>query len=145
MNRSECAALALNRLEPGIMLIFNGQAYAKSDKEFTESLFRPINGRTCNGFYRKVSDGIKLFRPDWTLDAFIIDRQSEKFVVSAPTVNGKPRHMFACSICTEKWLGPNNMGMLATFDAAKNTEWAHPQGARKRNTTKETYFSEGVR
>lgn len=105
------------------MLIFNGKAYAKSDKEFTESLFKPINGRTCNGFYRKVSDGIKLFRPDWALEAFLVDRQNEKFAVSASIVNGKPRYMFACSSYTEKWLGLNNMGMQATFDAVRNIEW----------------------
>ena len=101
------------------MLIFNGKAYAKSDKEFTESLFKPINGQTCNGFYRKLKGGIKLFRPDWTLEAFIVDRANEKFAVSASLVNGKPRYMFGLCSYTERWLGLDGMGMQATFDACK--------------------------
>jgi hypothetical protein len=105
------------------MLIFNGRSYAKNNREFTESLFKPINGRTCNGYYRKVKDGIKLFKPDWTLEAFIVDRQHEKFTVSACVLNGKPRYMFSTCTATEKWLGLDGMGLQAEFDAVKNIQW----------------------
>jgi hypothetical protein len=102
------------------MLTFNGKTYAKSNKEFTESLFKPINGMTCNGFYRKVKGGIKMFRPDWTLEAFIVNRPNEKFVVSASVVNGKPRYMFGLCSYAEKWLGLEEIGMQTTFDTVAN-------------------------
>lgn len=102
------------------MLIFNGKAYAKSDKEFTESLFKPINGQTCNGFYRKVKNGYKLFRQNMVLDAFIVDRPAEGFVVSAGMHNGKTFYMFACSENTASWLGIKNMGMQEEYDACKS-------------------------
>ena len=99
------------------MLTFNGKTYAKSDKEFTESLFKPVNGMTCNGFYRKVKGGIKLFRQNWVIDAFIVDRQNEKFVVSAGMHNGKTFYMFGLNSNAESWLGLSDKGMADTYSA----------------------------
>lgn len=104
------------------MLIFNGKSYAKNDKEFTASLFKPFNGQTCNGYYRKMADGIKLMRQDKTIEAFIVNRSGEKFVVSASDHNGKTRYMYACCSTTEKWLGLSDMGMQDTYNAIRNMQ-----------------------
>lgn len=43
------------------MIILNGKAFAESDKEFTESLFNPINGNTCVGYAKRLKRQVKLF------------------------------------------------------------------------------------
>lgn len=97
------------------MIEFNGKKYAKNDAEFVGSLFDA--GGTCNGFYKRVKNGIRLFDMKHNLAAFIVDRPSEKFIVTAHMQDGKPRYMFGTGSYTEKWLGIESLGMQATFDA----------------------------
>lgn len=42
------------------MLIINNLAFAKNDKEFTNALFKPINGKTCFGFYKVLKHRVLL-------------------------------------------------------------------------------------
>jgi hypothetical protein len=89
------------------MLIFNDRAYCQNDKEFTESLFHPINGRTANGFYERTGGGIRLFNLQHELFAFIKspNKQTEAFVVSAYNYAGQVRYMHALTSTAEKYLG----------------------------------------
>lgn len=102
------------------MIKFNGKKYAKNDREFTESLFDASG--TCNGFYKRIKNGIQLFDMQRNLAAFIVDRPSEKFVVTAHKVEGRARYMFSTCSLTEKWLGIESMSGQAQFDAIKASE-----------------------
>jgi hypothetical protein len=86
------------------MLIFNGKKYAKNDSEFVESLFDASG--TCNGYYKRLKDGVQLFNMQRELTAFIVDRTDRaRFVVSAGMHDGKARYMHGLSSAAEQWLG----------------------------------------
>jgi len=86
------------------MLIFNGKKYAKNDAEFVGSLFDPSG--TCNGYYKRLKHGVKLYNMQRELTAYIVDRSPlERFIVSAGTHAGKDRYMYGLSSTAEQWLG----------------------------------------
>lgn len=104
------------------MLNFNGLNYAKNDKELIESLFN--KGGTCNGFYKVVKGGIKLYRViegGKELEAFIKREPYNSFVVTATQTNGKTRYMFSTTSHTEKWLGLVGVGYMDTINACQDT------------------------
>lgn len=86
------------------MLIFNGKKYAKNDAEFLDSLFDPSG--TCNGYYKRLKHGVKLYNMQRELTAYIVDRSPlERFIVSAGMHDGKARYMYGLSTAAEQWLG----------------------------------------
>lgn len=104
------------------MITFNGLNYAKNDKELVESLFN--KGGTCNGFYKVVRGGIKLYRViegGKELDAFIKREPYNSFVVTANKEGKIPRYMFSTTSHTEKWLGLGDVGYLDTLKACQET------------------------
>jgi hypothetical protein len=102
------------------MLVFNGKKYAKNDAEFVDSLFQ--SGGTCNGYYKRVKHGVKLYDMQRVLTAFIVDNQNtrERFLVTAHTIemNGKnrDRYMFGTTAHTERFLGVQDMGRTAQLE-----------------------------
>ena len=92
------------------MIIFNGKKYAKNEKEFTDSLFE--RDGTCNGFYKILKKGIKIYNIQKELIAFIVNNgYSERFIVSARmTDNNKPRYMFSTMDNDEFYLGLDKLG-----------------------------------
>lgn len=100
------------------MLVFNGMKYAKNDKEFTESLFQ--SGGTCNGFYKKMRNGIRLLDMQGNIRAFIVNNKyNEQFVVSASQTDNGIRYMFSTTTQDEKWLGIDKLGYRDTIEACK--------------------------
>ena len=51
------------------MIIFNDKKYAANESEFTNSLFS--TGGTCNGFYKRMKNGFRLFNLQNELIAFV--------------------------------------------------------------------------
>lgn len=93
-------------------LVFNGKKY------------RQLNGGAigdCNGFYVTQSNGVRLYKPNKKLEAFIVNnRQQGYFVVTASTTSeGVPRFMFSTCSLTEKWLGIEVVGMADTHEMVK--------------------------
>lgn len=82
------------------MLVLNGKKYAKNNNEFMESLF--VAGGTCNGFYKKTKNGVKLYDMQNNLQAFI---RNDGLSVSAFLHEGKMRYMYGMDSRTEAWLG----------------------------------------
>ena len=79
------------------MLIFNGRAFAKNERELDPA---------CHGYYKRVKAGIKLYDCQRKLQAFAVVRgNNERFIVSAYPTDKGDRFMFAASSDTEKWLG----------------------------------------
>ena len=94
------------------MLIFNGKKYAKNNDEFISSLF--VAGATCNGFYKRTKNGIRLFDMQNILQGFIVNnKHNERFIVSASVHDGKVHYMFGASEALEKWLGVFGMSAYA--------------------------------
>lgn len=98
------------------MLIFNGKKYAKSDKEFTKSLFQ--RDGTANGYYKRLKRGIKLYNIQRELIAFIKapSNGDNAFVVSASIKEGKPRYMFALSGLEARYLGTDNLTYMQEIE-----------------------------
>lgn len=66
------------------MLNINNRIFVKSDKEFTNTLFQPVGGKTASGYYKKVKNGVKLFDAQKNIFAFVVDNKfNEQFFVSA--------------------------------------------------------------
>lgn len=103
------------------MFTFNGKQFAKNDDEFTSSLFTP--GGTCQGFYKRTANGVRLYDMQRELTGFIVDnKHNERFIVSAGTNSeGRAFFMNGASSSLEQWLGVLNMSgseERALIDAA---------------------------
>lgn len=93
-------------------LIFNGKAYAD------------LKGGTLgtgNGFFVRQSNGVRLYKADRKLEAFIVsdDRQGYFVVSASANCEGVPRFMFSTCSLTEEWLGIEDMGLSQTHDLVK--------------------------
>ena len=102
------------------MITFNGNKFAKTESEFTNSLFE--SGGTCLGYYRKVKGGIKLLDHNKELFAFIVSRGHESFIVSATQKKGKRAvYMFSTSSIDDKKLGLDKLAYSEVISACKDT------------------------
>ena len=75
------------------MINFNGKRYAKNKSEF---------GPMCNGYYRRIRNGLQIFNTQRELTAFI---HEQGFVVNAFMYEGRARYQFGTSEETEIFLG----------------------------------------
>lgn len=82
------------------MLEFNGSTYARTNAEMVESLFK--NGKTCAGFYKRITGGFQLFNLQRELFAFVDPVRA--LVVSAYMTASGARYMFSTCSQTEKTL-----------------------------------------
>jgi hypothetical protein len=89
------------------MLNINNVIFTKNSNEFIETLFKPINGCTAYGTYKRVKGGIKLLDAQGKLFAFVVNNKySEKFIVSASKLeNGKTHYMYGLDSFTERVFG----------------------------------------
>lgn len=88
--------------------------------------FQPITSRKgdvaieAHGYYRSGPNGIHLYKPDGSLEAYIVNNPHQgRFVVSASSHQGVPRYMHSTSTLTERWLNMAAMGPIAEDDAIK--------------------------
>jgi hypothetical protein len=104
------------------MIIINKQAYAKNDAEFTDSLFNPINGKTCAGFYKQVKGGVKLYDAQKQIFAFVVNNKfNEQFFVSARKLdNGKTYYMHSLTDAGIQKLGFTELGYIAESNMARD-------------------------
>ena len=101
------------------MITFNGNKFAKTKSEFTNSLFE--SDGTCFGYYRKVNGGIKLLDHNKELFAFIVGRWYESFIVSATQKKGeRARYMFSTSSIDDKKLGLDKLDYSEVISACKH-------------------------
>ena len=101
----------------------NQEMKMNSKMAFANKLYAPLNGQEfadCNGFYKKMPNGILLYKLSGDLAAFIVtnDRQGY-FPVTASMQHGCPRYMHSTCSITDKWLGIDELGYMATHDAVK--------------------------
>lgn len=88
--------------------------------------FLPIGSRKhdvaieAHGYYRSGPNGVHLYKPDGSLEAYIVNNQRQgRFVVSASSHQGAPRYMYSTSTLTENWLNMQGMGRMAEDDAIR--------------------------
>lgn len=96
------------------MIILYGKKYAKTEKEFTETLFQADG--TANGFYKVLKAGIYLSDMQGNERAFV--RHDGLGPVTVAKHDGKRRYMFSTSTRDEKWLGVPD-SYTATVNGAK--------------------------
>lgn len=103
------------------ILIFNGYRFSKLTQNAVCE---------CHGFYKKSRVGISLYKPTGELEAFIVNNSHQGyFVVTASTRNGQPFYMHSTCSLTEKWLGLENMGLMATSDAILAIQFVNDEDA----------------
>ena len=94
-----------------------------TEAEFTETLFKPINGKTACGYYKKVpSGGIKLFKGNGELFSAIVDNKyNEQFFVTArKQQDGKTFYMFGLSTPDVEFLGLDKLSYSENINLARN-------------------------
>lgn len=102
------------------MILFNGRKFARTESQFTESLFQ--SGGTCLGYYREVKGGIKLLDHNKDLFAFIVNKPFETFIVSATQKKGeRARYMFSTSTDTDRILGIDKLKYSEVIKTCKDT------------------------
>ena len=102
------------------MITFNGFKFAKTEKEFSASLF--ATGSTCFGFYRERKNGIILMDHQKNVVAFIAFDRSISFLVTAwKNENGKVSCMFSATEETEKMLNLQDKGYMEKLDLCSDT------------------------
>lgn len=82
------------------MIELYGKRYARTAREFTDSLFNPAG--TANGFYKVTRAGIYLSDMQGKERAFI--RRDGLGPVTVARHDGKRRYMFSTSSLDESWL-----------------------------------------
>ena len=84
------------------MLNINGKIFVKN---IADTLFNPINGKTADGEYKVYKNGIRIYKANGELFAYIATHDFAPFIVTAYMRNGKPRYMFALSTLDELFFG----------------------------------------
>jgi hypothetical protein len=84
------------------MLDINGKIFVK---DITETLFNPINGKTADGEYKIYKNGIRLYKHNGELFAYIATHDWKPFIVSCAMQGKKPRYQFALSSLDEMYFG----------------------------------------
>ena len=98
-------------------ILFNGLVFVKSKKDLINTLFNPIQGKTAHGLYEKTSSGYKLYKPDGSLEAFIVDNNKQgRFIVSAYYDGTAERFMFGTATLTEEWLGIADLSCSEVYE-----------------------------
>ena len=96
-------------------MIIAGKYYAPNKSAMLDTLFNPINGRTANGYYRRVKHGIRLYNVQGTLFAYIAMHEARPFIVSASTLdNGKVWYMQGLSSLDREYMGLDKLGYTQT-------------------------------
>lgn len=101
------------------MIEINGKAFARTDKEFTESLFRPSG--TCAGFYRIRKNSVLFLDMQKQPFAHLTrNKHKETIFGNARSLDGKVFYQAALSTRNESIFGLAGLGYLAQLDAAEN-------------------------
>lgn len=86
------------------MITISGKKYARTDAEFTASLFNP--GGTCSGFYKPRKNGVLLMDMQKEPFAFVVNNKyKEVFFVSARAEGNKIRYFHSTTSADEATLG----------------------------------------
>lgn len=98
------------------ILTFNGNSFT-TQKEFADSLFNPLNGKTASGFYKITKDKILFHKADGELFAAFVKNSKFTGIVSATKQNGKTWYMQAlCSYDANKWFGITDWKLGKAFE-----------------------------
>lgn len=98
------------------ILTFNGN-YFVVQKEFTNTLFNPLNGKTASGFYKITKDKILFHKADGELFAAFVKNAKFTGIVSATKQNGKIWYMQAlCSYDANKYFGITEWKLEKAFE-----------------------------
>jgi len=84
------------------MITFNTKQYAANDSEFTDSLFS--TGGTCNGFYKRMKRGYRLFNIQHELIAFIRVTVEPMLMSATKQTDGQIWYSYT-NTKTEEYLG----------------------------------------
>ena len=102
------------------MITFNGFKFAKTEKEFSASLFD--TGSTCFGFYRGRKNGIILMDHQKNVVAFIAFDGSISFLVTAwKNEKGQISCMYSATDETEKMFNLRGKGYIEKLDLCSDT------------------------
>ncbi|CAB4241026.1 hypothetical protein UFOVP22_46 [uncultured Caudovirales phage] len=84
------------------MIVFNSKQYAANDVEFVDSLFTPLG--TCNGYYKRMKRGYRLFNIQHELIAFVRLNDEPMLMSAKKQSDNKVWYSYPNSL-TEKYLG----------------------------------------
>lgn len=103
------------------MITVNGKKFAKTQKEFMETLFSDAG--TANGFYKVLKNGVRLYNIQNEPFAFIYDNGfCNRGVVTCRKHGTGHRYLFTLIDCDCKLLGlENNPGLRVLSDIAEDT------------------------
>ena len=100
----------------------NDKIFVSKSSDIVKTLFNPIEGRTADGHYKVLKNGIKLYKANGELFAFIVTHESRynPFIVSAWLYNGKTRYQYALTTNDEQHLGFTGLSPLQERDLILN-------------------------
>lgn len=98
--QAKTMADARSELEGRIVLVFNGLRFLELSSK------ADLLANRAHGFYSQFPNGINLYKPDRTLEAFLVtSRERGHFAVTATRqVCGAVRYMMSTTSSTEQWL-----------------------------------------
>lgn len=105
------------------MILIGEKQFGKGAKSVVDSLTEPVNGRTLDGFYKKLKRGIQFFKPDGELFAYLCANDPWScFFVNAFTFEGRSWYQYGTGEHVEKQLGTYGMGFIQERELA-NSIW----------------------
>ncbi len=95
------------------MITVNGISFAQNDKEMIDSLFKPVNGRTCQGYAKRLKDKIVFFDLQRKEIATLVRNPHGVFLVNSHVVNGKRFYQYSLGEYNKPIFGLQNLGYMA--------------------------------
>lgn len=98
------------------IITFNGN-YFVHQKDFTDTLFNPLNGQTASGFYKTTKDKILFHKANGELFAAFVKNSKFTGIVSACKQNNKIWYMQALNYHdAEKYFGISDWKLEKAFE-----------------------------
>lgn len=92
------------------MIFIGEKKFGKGEKSVVDSLTNPVNGKTLDGYYKRLKRGIKFFMPNGELFAYLCANEPWYcFFVNAFVFEGKTHYQYSTSDMTEARLGIASM------------------------------------
>lgn len=105
------------------VIIIGDKQFGKGEKSVVDSLTTPVNGKTLDGYYKRLKRGIKFFMPNGELFAYLCANEPwHCFFVNAFMFEGKVHYQFSTGQNTEARLGIADMKHSEEIDLA-NAIW----------------------
>lgn len=100
------------------ILTLNGAYFVEGEKAFKETLFKPLAGKTANGWYKRLKGRVVFHKPDGEVFAAFVSNDKFTGLVTAQKVDNKVRFMNGlCSLDGEQFgLDVNDYRIKKSFE-----------------------------